>query len=106
MSEGAREPQGGNTTARCVKRVLKGWREQGHGIGCRPGALLAVVRFRERPAMNAGQAWDMHYEKDLGTAASRGDGIAGSRPALQGQVTTATPFAPRWSGARMALGKP
>ena len=50
--------------------------------------------------MNAGQARDMHYEKDLGTA----DGIAGSSPALQGQVTTATPFAPRWSGARMALG--
>ena len=65
------EPKRANTTARCVERVLKGWREQGHGIGCRPGALLAVARFRERPAMNAGQARDMHYEKDLGTAASR-----------------------------------
>jgi hypothetical protein len=54
-----------------MERVLKGWREQGHGIGCRPGALVAVVHFRERPAMNAGQATDMHYEKDLGTAASR-----------------------------------
>ena len=32
------------------------------------------------------------------------DGIAGSRPALQGQVTTATPFAPRWSGARRPSG--
>lgn len=52
----AGSPRGANTTARCVKRVLKGWREQGHGIGCRPGALLDVVRFRERPAMNAGQA--------------------------------------------------
>ena len=51
----AGSPRGANTTARCVKRVLKGWREQGHGIGCRPGALLAVARFRERPAMNAGQ---------------------------------------------------
>ena len=39
-----------------MERVLKEWREQGHGIGCRPGALLAVARFRERPAMNAGQA--------------------------------------------------
>ena len=53
-----------------MERVLKEWREQGHGIGCRPGALLDVVRFRERPAKSAGQAWDMHYEKDLGTAAS------------------------------------
>ncbi|MBP9228881.1 MAG: hypothetical protein KBF41_12400 [Azonexus sp.] len=51
--------------------MLKGWREQGRGIGCRPGALLAVARFRERPAMNAGQARDMHDEKDRGTAASR-----------------------------------
>ena len=32
---------------------------------------MAVVRFRERPAINAGQARDMHYEKDRGTAASR-----------------------------------
>jgi hypothetical protein len=54
-----------------VERVLKGWREQGHGIGCRPGALVAVVRFMERSAKNAGQATDMHYEKDLGTVASR-----------------------------------
>ena len=34
----------------------------------------------------------------------KGDGIAGSRSALQGQVTTATPFAPRWSGARRPSG--
>ena len=65
------EPKRANTAARCVERVLKGWRELGHGIACRPGALLSVARFRERPAMNAGQARDMHYEKDLGTAASR-----------------------------------
>ena len=54
-----------------MERVLKEWLERGHGIECRPGALVAVARFRERPAMNAGQATDMHYEKDLGTAASR-----------------------------------
>ena len=37
-------------------RVLKGWREQRLGIRCRPGALLFVARFKERPAMNAGKA--------------------------------------------------
>ena len=52
----AGSPRGANTTARCVERVLKGWREQGRGIGCRPGALLVVARFSERPAMNADQA--------------------------------------------------
>jgi hypothetical protein len=70
MSEGARGAQEGKHN-----RALRGTRAQrmagtGAGIGCRPGALLSVARFRERPAMNAGQAWDMHYEKDLGTAAS------------------------------------
>ena len=52
----AGSPRGQTRPRAAENRVLKGWREQGHGIGCRPGALLAVARFRERPAMNAGQA--------------------------------------------------
>jgi hypothetical protein len=52
----AGSPRGQTRPRAAANRVLKGWREQGHGIGCRPGALLAVARFRERPAMNAGQA--------------------------------------------------
>ena len=49
-------PRGQTRPRAAGNRVLKGWREQGHGIGCRPGALLTVARFRERPAMNADQA--------------------------------------------------
>ena len=52
----AGSPRGQTRPHAAANRVLKGWREQGHGIGCRPGALLTVARFRERPAMNAGQA--------------------------------------------------
>ena len=52
----AGSPRGQTRPRAAENRVLKGWREQGRGIGCRPGALLAVARFRERPAMNAGHA--------------------------------------------------
>jgi len=46
----------------------------------------------------------MRNEKKPSGRRLKDDNQPGSRPGLQGQVTTATPFAPRWSGPRKALG--
>ena len=93
-----------NTTARCVKRVLRGWRDHRCGIGCRP-------RDR-RPRRVSGTPGDERrqgqghklYERDLGAAASRATAVSGSGPELEGQVTTATPFAP-WGAWPRTAGK-
>jgi len=61
---GARvEPNRANTTARCVERVLKRWREQRCGIGCRPGCRRRW-RVSGTPGGERRQGHGhMHYER-------------------------------------------
>ena len=67
-----------NTTVRCVKRVLKGGRDRGSGIGCRPRDLSCPARFRERPAWNAGMAADKALRKKPRGRRLSGDGCTGN----------------------------
>jgi len=63
-----------NTTARCVKRVLKGWREQGCGIRCRPGARKPwrVSGNAQRKVLARPQG--VALRKNHGAITSGGDG--------------------------------
>jgi len=73
------EPNRANTTARCVERVLKRWREQRCGIGCRPGCRRQW-RVSGTPGGERRQGHGhMHYEGDLGAIASKGDDCPGSK---------------------------
>jgi hypothetical protein len=93
----AGSPSGANTTARCDERVLKRKTETGHGIGCR-----SDVRCSWRASGAPGVALPVKPQTCTTTRKPRplppGQRHVDSRSTLQGQVTTATPFAPQWSG--------
>ena len=68
----------------------------------------AVARFRNAQRRNAGRATGNAlrklHEKTSGPSPRRTVAVPVQRPALGGQVTTATPFAPRGSRPRSATG--
>ena len=100
--------EGANTTARCVRRVLEGM--AGTAVRHRVPTWWskAAARFRNAQRGNAGgdagNALRKLHEKTSGPSPRRTVAVPAQRPALEGQVTTATPFAPRGSWPRSATG--
>lgn len=62
-------------------------------------STLAATRFRERPAQKRRQVADIVSTNDFHKIATSGVTVGPIRGSgLQGQVTTATPFAPQGAG--------
>ena len=89
-----------NTTACCVERVLKGGRERCAASGA--GRLFCRAWRASGSAQRSTLAWATGKALRMGPRGRRlgGSGCTGTGPGLEGQVTTATPFAPlgAWPG--------
>ena len=78
-----------NTTACCVKRVLKGGRERGAASGAGRLFCRALARFRERPAVNAGMATGKALRMGPRGRRLLGDGCTGTSPGLEVKLKAA-----------------
>jgi hypothetical protein len=77
------------------------------GIGWRLLEIDGLDALQERPAQRlAGVKGTCTTNGKPPGSCLGGDGQSGSGPGLRGQVTTATPFAPRWSGPGWPSGPP
>lgn len=81
-------------------QVLEGTAGTGASAsGAGTTSALAATRFRERPAHKHRQVADMGSTNDFHKTATSGVMVGPFRGSgLQGQVTTATPFAPQGAG--------
>ena len=95
-----------NTAVQCVERCAQRLAGTVRGIGCCAGGSVWPGALQERPAslLAVGRGRFTAWKKPRGHHL-RGDGCTRSRRGLEGQVTTATPFAPQGAG-QVAFGNP